>query len=105
MRESSRSRFWSQIEDTSDLRFGEIAGFAAHKNAIPFREKSFPYYETLAIVFGKDRATGKGVGHSTDVIEELDKEVSQETIREDFIDIDSPSQDAITGCMSDFSLK
>ncbi|ONK73070.1 uncharacterized protein A4U43_C04F26840 [Asparagus officinalis] len=77
----------------------------AHKNAIPFREKSFPHYETLAIVFGKDRATGNRVEHPTDVIEELDKEVSQETIEEDFIDIDSPSQDATTGNTSDVSLK
>ncbi|XP_020272010.1 uncharacterized protein LOC109847177 [Asparagus officinalis] len=75
------------------------------KNTIPFREKFFPHYETLAIVIGKDRATGKGMEHPTNVIEELDKEVSQETVREDFIDIDSPSQDATTGDTSDVSLK
>ncbi|ONK79431.1 uncharacterized protein A4U43_C01F6300 [Asparagus officinalis] len=74
-----------------------------HKNTIPLREKSFPHYKTLAIVFEKERATKKGMKHPTDVIEELDKEVSQGTVREDFIDIDSPSQDATTGNSSNVS--
>ncbi|KAJ4822686.1 hypothetical protein Tsubulata_027250 [Turnera subulata] len=32
----------------------------SHPDAEPFRYKSFPFYEELSIIFGKDRATGKG---------------------------------------------
>ncbi|KAJ4834782.1 hypothetical protein Tsubulata_002188, partial [Turnera subulata] len=31
----------------------------SHLDAEPFRYKSFPFYEELSIIFGKDRATGK----------------------------------------------
>ncbi|ONK67615.1 uncharacterized protein A4U43_C05F1920 [Asparagus officinalis] len=54
---------------------------------------------------GKDRATGKRMKHPNDVIEELDKKVSQETVGEYFINIDSPSHDATTWDTIDGSLK
>ncbi|KAM6580469.1 hypothetical protein CsatA_004243 [Cannabis sativa] len=31
----------------------------SHKEAAPFKIKSFPWYDDLCAVFGKDRATGK----------------------------------------------
>ncbi|XP_062085355.1 uncharacterized protein At2g29880-like [Humulus lupulus] len=31
----------------------------SHKEAAPFKNKMFPYYEDLCTIFGRDRATGK----------------------------------------------
>ncbi|ONK73553.1 uncharacterized protein A4U43_C04F32820 [Asparagus officinalis] len=48
-----------------------------------FKEKAFPHLDTLSIVFGKDRATGKGMEHPYDVIEELDREAGHDTDADD----------------------
>ncbi|ONK62909.1 uncharacterized protein A4U43_C07F9380 [Asparagus officinalis] len=53
------------------------------KNATRFKEKAFPHLDTLSIGFGKDRATGKGMEHPYDVIEELDREAGHDTDADD----------------------
>ncbi|KAA8519424.1 hypothetical protein F0562_013701 [Nyssa sinensis] len=37
-----------------------------------FKNKSFPMYEKLGCIFGKDRANGKAAEALVDVVEELD---------------------------------
>ncbi|KAL3532813.1 hypothetical protein ACH5RR_006334 [Cinchona calisaya] len=49
----------------------------SHKDAQKFKEKPFPYYSELCIVFGKDRAIGKDVEIPTHVIEELNMEAHE----------------------------
>ena len=44
----------------------------SHKDASQWRNRSFPLYDTLCTVFGKDRATGKEVT-AEDVLEELSR--------------------------------
>ena len=39
-----------------------------------YRNKMFPYFDRLMVIFGKDRATGKNVEAPADVVEDLDKE-------------------------------
>ncbi|TXG57649.1 hypothetical protein EZV62_015478 [Acer yangbiense] len=46
----------------------------SHKEAAPFKLKSFPYYDELSMIFGKDRATGQHAKTSTDVEEQLQNE-------------------------------
>ena len=46
----------------------------SHKEAAPFKLKSFPYYDELSMIFGKDRATGQHVETPTDVEEQLQNE-------------------------------
>ncbi|WOK93464.1 hypothetical protein Cni_G02162 [Canna indica] len=41
------------------------------------KNKPFPYYEKLSVIFGKDRATGVNVQTPVDVIERLDEEDDQ----------------------------
>lgn len=43
------------------------------RKATTFKTKSFPYYEELCMVFGKDRATGRNAETAADVVEDLDK--------------------------------
>ncbi|KAL5570749.1 hypothetical protein UlMin_020346 [Ulmus minor] len=57
--------------------------FKSHKEAAPFKIKSFPYYKELSMIFGKDRATGQHVETPVDVEEQL------QNIGEDY-----PSDDA-----------
>ncbi|XP_062109539.1 uncharacterized protein LOC133821022 [Humulus lupulus] len=45
----------------------------SHKEAAPFKNKMFPYYEDLCTIFGRDRATGKHAEAPADV-EENEKE-------------------------------
>ncbi|KAF4346188.1 hypothetical protein G4B88_007166 [Cannabis sativa] len=52
----------------------------SHKEAAPFKIKSFPWYDDLCAVFGKDRATGK---HPETVIEKASIRLSK-AIGEDF---------------------
>ncbi|KAL5565271.1 hypothetical protein UlMin_028435, partial [Ulmus minor] len=42
-----------------------------HKEAAPFKIKSFPYYEDLSMIFSKDRATGQHAETPIDVEEQL----------------------------------
>uniref|UniRef100_A0A2N9H846 Myb/SANT-like domain-containing protein n=1 Tax=Fagus sylvatica TaxID=28930 RepID=A0A2N9H846_FAGSY len=46
-----------------------------HKGAGSFRNKSFPLYEELCIVYAKDHATGKDAQTPADVIEELETDI------------------------------
>ncbi|KAK3229332.1 hypothetical protein Dsin_001213 [Dipteronia sinensis] len=46
----------------------------SHKEAAPFKLKSFPYYDELSMIFGKDRATGQHAETSADVEEQLQNE-------------------------------
>ncbi|KAF4371797.1 hypothetical protein F8388_023110 [Cannabis sativa] len=55
----------------------------SHKEAAPFKIKSFPWYDDLCAVFGKDRATGKHAETVTDVVEELEAEKENTTLGED----------------------
>ncbi|GAV59016.1 hypothetical protein CFOL_v3_02549 [Cephalotus follicularis] len=50
-----------------------VADNTVHKDAAPFKEKSFPHFDDLLVVFGKDRATGKDAVTSADVMEELNR--------------------------------
>ncbi|XP_062097148.1 uncharacterized protein At2g29880-like [Humulus lupulus] len=55
----------------------------SHKEAAPFKIKSFPWYDDLCMVFGKDRATGKNVETAANVVEELQTEEENTTLGED----------------------
>ncbi|XP_059592883.1 extracellular ribonuclease LE [Vitis vinifera] len=44
-----------------------------HKDANGLRLKPFPHFDDLSLVFGKDRANGKGAMSATDILEELDQ--------------------------------
>ncbi|KAK3230195.1 hypothetical protein Dsin_002076 [Dipteronia sinensis] len=46
----------------------------SHKEAAPFKLKSFPYYDELSMIFGKDRATGQHAETPADVEEQLQNE-------------------------------
>lgn len=46
----------------------------AHKNAARWREKKFPHYWELCLVFGKDRANGKDAQTAADIISEINRE-------------------------------
>ncbi|XP_044478727.1 uncharacterized protein At2g29880-like [Mangifera indica] len=50
------------------------------------RHKPFPHYDSLVIVFGKDRATGVGAETTIDAVEELDTENLDNN--EDAIEVD-----------------
>nr|POE80570.1 hypothetical protein CFP56_04925 [Quercus suber] len=44
---------------------------SGHPNAKGLRNKRFPHFDDLALVFGKDRASWDGAQHATDATEEL----------------------------------
>ena len=46
----------------------------SHKEAAHFKLKSFPYYDELSMIFGKDCATGQHAETQTDVEEQLQNE-------------------------------
>ncbi|TXG74232.1 hypothetical protein EZV62_002811 [Acer yangbiense] len=46
----------------------------SHKEAAHFKLKSFPYYDELSMIFGKDRATGQHAETPADVEEQLQNE-------------------------------
>ncbi|XP_008777637.2 uncharacterized protein LOC103697538 [Phoenix dactylifera] len=46
----------------------------SHPHAAGLRNKPFPYYEDLSIVFGKDRPNGEGAEDPTDACEQIEKE-------------------------------
>ncbi|KAL6328089.1 hypothetical protein AAG906_033366 [Vitis piasezkii] len=47
--------------------------FEGHKDVNSLRLKPFPHFDDLSLVFGKDRANGKGAMSATDILEELDQ--------------------------------
>ncbi|KAK3212820.1 hypothetical protein Dsin_017526 [Dipteronia sinensis] len=48
-----------------------MADIQSHKEAAPFKLKSFPYYGELSMIFGKDRTTGQHTKTLADVEEQL----------------------------------
>ena len=49
----------------------------SHPTAKGLRNKPFPYYEELGIVFGKDRANGQGAMGFSEMVEEIGNEDDQ----------------------------
>ncbi|KAK9090497.1 hypothetical protein Sjap_023674 [Stephania japonica] len=43
----------------------------SHPTATGLRNKSFPYYDELDYMYGKDRATGRGAENPADAIENI----------------------------------
>ncbi|WOK98098.1 hypothetical protein Cni_G06808 [Canna indica] len=62
------------------------------------KNKHFPYYEKLSVVFGKDRATGVNVEMPLDAVERLDEEEVE--VRDDVEVMDSPSSINVTASSS-----
>ncbi|KAL1805101.1 hypothetical protein ACET3Z_028169 [Daucus carota] len=54
-----------------EYSFASITESSSHPNAKGLRNKSFPFYDELAQVFGKDRANGEGVESPADAVEEI----------------------------------
>ncbi|KAK4591755.1 hypothetical protein RGQ29_016269 [Quercus rubra] len=52
----------------------------SHKGAIACRNKSFPHYEDLCIVYAKDHAIGKDAQAPVDVVEELEVEKNDDKL-------------------------
>ena len=46
----------------------------SHPHIADLRNKPFPYYEDLLIVFSKDRASGEGAEDPADACEQIEKE-------------------------------
>ncbi|KAL4619798.1 hypothetical protein ACB092_06G106300 [Castanea dentata] len=59
----------------------------SHKEATACRNKSFPHYEDLCIVYAKDHATGKDAQAPADV-EELEAEKNDDKLDDIFEDMD-----------------
>ncbi|XP_030941092.1 uncharacterized protein At2g29880-like [Quercus lobata] len=60
----------------------------SHKGAIACRNKSFPHYEDLCIVYAKDHATGKDAQAPADVVEELEAEKNDDKLDDIPEDVD-----------------
>ncbi|PON49358.1 hypothetical protein PanWU01x14_230380, partial [Parasponia andersonii] len=50
----------------------------SHPAAKGLKNKAFPHYDELGIVFGKDRATGHGAMGFSKMVEEIDKKIENE---------------------------
>ncbi|KAF4362479.1 hypothetical protein F8388_019762 [Cannabis sativa] len=48
----------------------------SHPTAKGLLNKTFPYYDELAIVYGKDRATGDGAMGFSETLDEIAKEIN-----------------------------
>ena len=48
-----------------------LISYQGHPDAKGLRNKRFPHFDDLALVFGKDRASGDRAQHATDATEEL----------------------------------
>lgn len=46
----------------------------SHPSHASWQNKSFPFYDDLVIIFGKDRATGVTADAPVDMMEEIDRE-------------------------------
>ncbi|KAK2644417.1 hypothetical protein Ddye_019612 [Dipteronia dyeriana] len=51
-----------------------VIDILSHKEAAPFKLKSFPYYDELSMIFGKDRATEQHAETPADVEKQLQNE-------------------------------
>ncbi|MFQ6654965.1 hypothetical protein Gotur_025720, partial [Gossypium turneri] len=69
-------REWSIVYDM--LNGQKNSGFGwdehSHKEAAKFRHRTFPYYDQLTAIYGRDRATGKDAQIAADVLEEINAE-------------------------------
>lgn len=72
-----------------------------HKGAGQWRSRSFPHYEMLCTIFGKDRATGKGAATTEDVLDEVTRNEEYEDSQDldiDFVEVEcyvfTPSTDS-----------
>ncbi|KAJ9549302.1 hypothetical protein OSB04_021845 [Centaurea solstitialis] len=59
-----------------------------HKDASRWKNKTFPHYEDLCIVFGKDRAQGNGARDFVEMEQEVNAEETQDS-DDDFLDSDN----------------
>ena len=50
-----------------------FVSYQGHPDAKGLRNKRFPHFDDLALVFGKDRASGDRAQHAIDATEELAK--------------------------------
>ncbi|XP_076959599.1 uncharacterized protein LOC143635727 [Bidens hawaiensis] len=71
----------------------------SHKGAVNFRDKSFPFYDKLCTIFGKDRATGsKAVDlGEEDVVQETQKSSPVDIEDFDFVNEAVPNVDRSEG--------
>ncbi|XP_076892782.1 uncharacterized protein LOC143544598 [Bidens hawaiensis] len=71
----------------------------SHKGAVNFRDKSFPFYDKLCTIFGKDRATcSKAVDiGEEDVVQETQKSSPVDIEDFDFVDEAVPNVDRSEG--------
>ncbi|XP_038978687.1 uncharacterized protein LOC103695460 [Phoenix dactylifera] len=70
----------------------------SHPHVAGLRNKPFPYYEDLSIVFGKDRANGEGAEDRADACEQIEKEeeaLGDTMSLEDDMDAEGGSPNAI----------
>ncbi|XVE65297.1 hypothetical protein DITRI_Ditri07aG0169600 [Diplodiscus trichospermus] len=61
-----------QCITADDIVFDEW--LKSHPNANGIKNKPFPYFDLLARIFGKDRATGDAFESPADAVEELERE-------------------------------
>ncbi|EOY08396.1 Uncharacterized protein TCM_022786 [Theobroma cacao] len=52
-----------------------------HKEAAPFRRKSFPFFNEFSLMYARDHATGKNAQTETDILEEMQE--CNDTINEE----------------------
>ncbi|KAJ9693086.1 hypothetical protein PVL29_011998 [Vitis rotundifolia] len=60
-----------------------------HKDANGLRLKPFPHFDDLSLVFGKDRANGKGAMSAADILEELDQGEANNDIGVDDLEVEA----------------
>ncbi|XP_031269841.1 uncharacterized protein LOC116128266 [Pistacia vera] len=60
----------------------------SHPTAQGLRNKPFPHYDTLAIVFGRDRATGARAKTPADAVENLNSEIPKNNNESMDVDVD-----------------
>ncbi|KAI9186903.1 hypothetical protein LWI28_022073 [Acer negundo] len=61
----------TEIASTAPMKLKRFEAWMSHKDDAHFKLKSFPYYDELSMIFGKDRATGQHAETSADVKEKL----------------------------------
>ncbi|XP_031248884.1 uncharacterized protein LOC116106673 [Pistacia vera] len=60
----------------------------SHPTTQGLRNKPFPHYDTLAIVFGRDRASGARAKNPADAVEDLDSEIPENNNESMDVDVD-----------------
>ncbi|OWM74763.1 hypothetical protein CDL15_Pgr004530 [Punica granatum] len=67
-----------------------------HKEAAPFRQRSFPHFEELSMIYANDRATGKDAQAVEDILQELDIEDLTATVEEADVNHSNPNESGNT---------